>query len=221
MIVDSMTLQEVGEAILKAAVNNRTSILSLIHRKTKDYRRIIIKGLKDRYDFQPLSFTADDIDFFICPFSLGKKDFKKFGMLYCLFAHIYYKGTNWYCNIVENYTRVNMYCNHFFERYIERHLKDDSTVNVNSVRRYFKEADHLHYWFPIENPRHPNCIYSATKNGLCCGFKVSDNIIALMTYLNNDTLVLGKKRFAYDIAQRAFETVYMDANGEQHFGIDE
>ena len=61
MIVDTMSLQEVGETILKTSRKSFFKIFELIARKERNYRKIIIKGLKDRYDFQPLSFTNDGI----------------------------------------------------------------------------------------------------------------------------------------------------------------
>lgn len=219
MIVDSMTLQEVGEAILKTAKVNIPKIKGMIRRKDKDYRRIIFKGLKDRYDFKPLSFVADGIEFHICPYSLGKKDYKRYGLLHCVFAHIYYKGTNWYCTVSDSFSTIKMYCNHFFERYIERHLKDNSQVNVETVRRYLKETEYLHYIRFINNPKHPNCIYSSTKIGVCCGRVVSKNILAFMTYIDKETLSLGEKKESYNISQIALDTVYMDEKGEMQFGV--
>lgn len=219
MIVDTMTLQEVGEGILKASIKSKPTIKGMLNRKDRDYKRVIYKGLKDRYDFQPLSFTADGIEFHICPYSLGKKDYKKFGMMYCLFARVFYRGTNWYCNIADSFVGVNMYCNHFFERYIERHLKDDSKVGVDIVRRYFKNTAHLHYTCFIDNPKYPNCIYSATKIGICCGRRVSEKVRCFLTYIDKETLSMGDKKQSYDIGQKALDTVYMDERGELQFGI--
>ncbi len=219
MIVDTMSLQEVGETILKTAIKNIPRIKGMVRSKERTYKRIIYKGLKDMYDFQPLQFEADGINYHLCPYSIGKSDYKKYGMLYTLFAHFYYNGTNWYCTITNNFKSVSIYCNHFFERYIERHLKDDSSVNPEIVRKFFNETDHLHYNRLIENPKHPNCIYSSSRIGVCCGYRVSKNILAFMTYIDKDTLTLGDKKESYDIGLKALDSVYMNEKGELQFGI--
>lgn len=213
MIVDTMSLQEVGEAILKTAISNIPTIAKMIIRKERIYKRVIYSGLKERYDFQPLSFADNGIEFYICPYSKGKKDYKKYGLGFCLFAHVYYRGSNWYCLITWDYSSVQMYCDHFFERYIERHLKDDSLVNVDIVRRYFKETDYLTHNEFVEHPKYKNCIYTSTNIGVCCGEKVSKHILVYKTYIDLGTLTIGKKREAFDEGQKAFESVITNVWG--------
>lgn len=206
MIVDTMTLEEVGEAILKASNKSINRIERLLTWKDKDYKKIIIKGQKERFDFLPIPFENDGIKFYICPYSKGKKDYKKYGIMYGLFAHVFYHGTNWYCMITADYVNVIMFCNHFFERYIERFLKDDSVVNVEMARKFFKETDYLYINRPIENPKHPNCVYASMNIGIACGEIVSKHVTAYKTFLCKDTLTIGNKRKTYDEGQKAFET---------------
>lgn len=205
MIVDTMSLQEVGEAILKTAISNIPTIAKMIIRKERIYKRVIYSGLKERYDFQPLSFADNGIEFYICPYSKGKRDYKKYGMANGLFAHVYYRGTNWYCLINYDYSRVYMYCNHFFERFIERHLKDKSIVNVEVVRKYFKETDYLSTWRFVDNPKYENCIYASTNIGVCCGQMISKNVLAFKTYIDMETLTLGDKKNVFDVGQLVFD----------------
>jgi len=218
MIVDSMSLQEVGEAVLKAAHKSIPLIGEMLLRKDKDYRRIIIKGQKERYDFLPIPFNTDGIDFFLCPYSKGKRDYKKYGTLYCLFAHVFYKGTNWYCMITADWFRVIMFCNHFFERYIQRYLKDDSEVNAETVRKFFKETDYLYINSPIENPKHPNCVYASMNIGIACGEIVSKQVTVYKTFLCKDTLTLGDKKMVFDKGQEDFERIVMNKYGLREFG---
>lgn len=219
MIVDSMSLQEVGVAILKAAPKSTNRIRQIIANKEKDYRKVIIKGLKDRYDFKPITFTTDGIEFIVCPYSKGKNDYKRYGMAYCLFAHVFYRNRNWYCLITWNSQRVVMYCTHFFERYIERHLGDDSKVNVEIVRRYFKETDYLTHYSDIDNPKYENCIYGATNIGVCCGEKVSNNIIVYKTYIDMETVSKGDKRKALDKGQYVLDSLVTNELGIREFRI--
>lgn len=219
MIVDTMTLKEVGEAILKASQKSATKVERLLLRNDKRYRRVIIKGLKERYDFQPIPFTTDGIEFILCPFSKGKKDYKKYGIAYGLFAHVYYNGTNWYCMITWDFQKVLMYCNHFFERYIERHLQDDSTVSADIVRQYFKETDYLTNYCDIDNPNYMNCIYGATNIGVSCGEKVANNIFVYKTFIDLETITLGDKKTTFDMGQKVFESLVTNKLGIRDFGF--
>lgn len=214
-----MSLHEVGEAILKASQKSICRIVKMGANKDKDYRKVIIKGLKDRYDFQPISFTTDGIEFILCPYSKGKKDYKKYGMKYGLFAHVFYRGTNWYCLITWDFLSVMMYCNHFFERYIERHLHDDKKVNVDIVRRYYKEIDYLTYNYDIDNPQYENCIYGVNNIGVCCGEKISNNILVYKTFIDMETITIGDKRKAFNKGQKALESVVTNEVGIREFRI--
>ena len=207
MIVDTMTLKEVGETILKTVPKVIPTIFEMLERKDKNYRKIIIKGEKERYDFNPIHITTDGINFIMCPYSLGKKHYKKNGILCYLIAHVYYNNTNWYCTINYDLQSVQMYCNHFFMRYIERHVKDGSMVNVEIVRKYFKEINYLTTIYEIENYKHEDCIYAATNIGLCCGRLVSNQVYIYLTYIDRETLTIGDKRKAFDDGQKLLETV--------------
>ncbi len=213
MIVDTMTLQEVGEAILKASRKAIPTIERMLTRKENDYKKVIYKGVKDRYDFIPLTFKTDGIEFILCPYSKGKKDFKKYGMMYCLFAHVYYERTNWYCMVTSSFQTVQMYSNHFFERFVERHLKDDTKVSVDLVRKYFKETNYLTSSRFIDNPKYENCMYGATCIGVCCGHKVSDHVLAFRTYIDIETLTKGDKKVVFDEGQKDFEAVFTNEVG--------
>ena len=217
MIVDTMTLQEVGETILKTAIRNIPTIGKLIMRKDKVYKRIIYKGQKERYDFLPMTFEADGIEFHICPYSKGKSDYKKYGIANGLFAHIFYRRTNWYCLITYDYQSVVMYSNHFFERYIERHLKDSTQVNAETVRRYFKETDYLTMCQVIDNPKYKNCIYGSTNIGVCCGEIVSSNVKVFKTFIDMETLTQGDKKETFDSGQTFFANLITNKLGIREF----
>lgn len=187
--------------------------------KEKYYRKVIIKGLKERYDFQPIPITTDGIEFILCPYSKGKKDYKKYGMAYGLFAHVFYRGTNWYCMISWNYQTVMMYCYHFFERYIERHLGEEREVDVDIVRRYFKETDYLTHYSDINNPKYVNCIYGATNIGVCCGEKVSNNILVFKTYIDMETITKGEKKETLEMGQKVLGSLVTNEIGIREFRI--
>lgn len=116
MIVDTMTMKEVGEAIIKAVQVNLMKIASPMLRKDKLYRRAILKGGNKRIDFKPIRTEAEGITFYLCPFSLSKRDYKMHSLTYGLFAHFFYKGTNWYALLCDDNRTVNLYNQHFFKR---------------------------------------------------------------------------------------------------------
>ena len=218
MIVDTMTMKEVGEAILKAVQRNLMKIASPMLRKDKLYRRIILKGGERRYDFKPLRSYADGITFYVCPFSLCKRDYKKYSLAFGLFAHFFYKGTNWYALLCDDNRTVNLYNQHFFKRYIERHLKDGSKVSIDTVRQYFKETDYLTNCKIKENPRHKNSVYGATNIGVCCGYHCgSTKITVWLTYIDKDTLSRGDKKEVFDDSADSLIPIGMDALGQRVF----
>ena len=211
MIVDTMTIEELGDAVIKTVQANIFGITNVLFSKDKLYKRIIIKGGEKRYDFKPLRSEADGITFYVCPYSNGKRDYKKYGLSFALFAHFFYKGTNWYALLCDNNTKVNLYQQHFFERYIERHLKDGSNVTIDTVRHYFKETDYLTNCRVTKNPKHPNCIYGATNIGVCCGYHCGRRITVWLTYIDKGTLTRGFKKDVFNESADMFTPIGTDA----------
>ncbi len=221
MIVDTMSFIELEEHLL----NRKKIIMPLLERmmkaKDKDYRRIVYKSQKDRIDFKPLYLKNDEIEFYVCVYSLGKNDYRKFGPNFTLFAHFFYKKTNWYAHFVDKLSTINFYSQHFFKRYIERHLKDDSEVTSEIVRRYFKEIDNMTYICSIENLKYENCMYGGTHIGVSCGESIKKmcgeeiigQVVVFKTYIDNETLTRGEKDRTYKVSQEAFQHVVMGELG--------
>ena len=221
MIVETMSMEEVCNAILKVAQTKLVSIESVVFSMEKVYRRVVFKGGDKRYDFKPLRKVVDGITFYVCPYSKSKKDYKKYGIMYGLFAHFFYQGTNWYAMICGNGGSVTLYKQHFFERYIERHLKDGSKVSIDTVRHYFKETDYLTSCRMIENPKHPNCVYGATNIGVCCGYHLGSRKMAVWcTYVDKETLDRGDKKDLFDKSAARFASIGMDEQGNRIFEGD-
>lgn len=217
MIVDTMNMEEIGKAIMKVVKYKMICLASVTCPMDKVYKRIVLKGDK-RYDFKPLKKVVDGITFYVCPYSRSKKDYKKYGIMYGLFAHFFYQGTNWYAMLCGNGDSVTFYKQHFFERYIERHLKDGSKISIDTVRHYFKETDYLTSCKMIENPKYPNCVYGATNIGVCCGYHCdSGKIIVWLTYIDKETLSRGDKKDLFDESADRFTPIGIDAQGNRIF----
>ena len=220
MIVDTMTIEEVGNAVMKAAKKSITKTTNVINAHHKTFMRIVRKSNKERIDFKPLSFVTDGITFYVCVYSNNKRDTKKYGFSFGVFAHIYYRSTNWYCMIINDYCGVQMYQQHFFERYIERHLKDGSSVSIDTVRKYFKETNYIGLRKFRDNPNHKDCIYSATNIGVCCGYHRGHNISIWLTYIDKETLTLGDKKEVFDKGADRLIQVGLDAFGKRIYKDD-
>jgi hypothetical protein len=219
MIVDTMSIEEVSDAVLKAAIMSQQKIYNLLDAKRKTYKKIIWRGNKNKFYFTPISFRTDSITFYLCPYSNGKNEFRQYGISYGLFAKFFYHRTNWYTLVLDQFTGVALYQQHFFERYVERHLKEEIPVSIDVVRRFFKETDYLTCSKVYENPLHPNCIYGATKIGVCCGYR-SDNSEVWCTYIDEDTLANGDKRKIFDESQYMFVEPEINDGGRGGFKID-
>lgn len=218
MIVDTMSMKDVGEAVLKTVQCNLMKIAIPMLKMNKKYRRIILKGGDKRIDFMPIRTEADGITFYLCPYSLGKRDTKKYSLVFGLFAHFFYRGTNWYALLCDDNRTVNLYNQHFFKRYIMRHLKDGRKVSIDTVRHYFKETDYLTNCQIKQNPRHKNCIYGATNIGVCCGYYCgSKRITVWKTYIDQETLSKGDKKEVFDDSADKLIPIGMDGFGQRIF----
>lgn len=214
MIVDTMSMEEVGNALMKTVRANIENITRVVYSMDKVYRRVILKGGNKRYDFKPLIKEVDGIEFHVCPYSRSKRHYKRYGIMYGLFAHFFYKGTNWYAMLCGCGDAVALYSQHFFKRYIERHLKDGSSVSIDTVRHYFKETDYLTNCKVIENPKYPNCIYGATNIGVCCGYHVNGRVINVWnTYIDRETLTGGEKKSIFE----EYSDRFMLINREEYY----
>lgn len=192
MILENMNIQEVGRSLLKTAQQNYLRFGLILSHNEKKYRRIAIKKGQERIDFKPINVQVENITFHICPYSLNKQDSKKYGFNFCLLASFKYRKKDMFCMISDYGTKIQMYTIHFFERYIERHLKDDSVVNINLVRKYFKETEYVCHIESVEKEGYENSVYGGTNIGACCGYKVCDNVYVQNIYRRGNTKERGQ-----------------------------
>ena len=215
--MDKLNIQEVGRSLLKTAQQNYLRFGLILSHNEKKYRRIAIKKGQERIDFKPINVQVENITFHICPYSLNKQDYKKYGSNFCLLASFKYRKKDMFCMISDYGTNIQMYTKHFFERYIERHLKDDSEVNINLVRKYFKETEYVCHIESVDREGYDNSIFGGTNIGTCCGYKVCDNVYVFNTYIDVETLKKGDKRRVYDESQPLIQPIGMDAIGNRIF----
>ena len=66
MIVDTMNIEEVGNAVINAARKSVPKVVHVMTEHHKAYMRIVRNSNKERIDFKPLSFVTEGITFYVC-----------------------------------------------------------------------------------------------------------------------------------------------------------
>lgn len=213
MIVDTMTFKEVGDSLLKEYKEyHMDRIFRLLEHKRKNYRRVILANGEKRIKFNPFSYTYQTTEMFILPFSEGKKDFKKYDISYYVFARFFYRGQYWYAKFNCTTDIVDIYSQHFFLRYIERHLKSDNMVGIDVVSKFMYDTEAVCLVKGIDSDKYENCIYGSTSIGMCFG-QGFGNINVWKTYIDKETIEYGIKKKTFDIGTEMLKPVGLDKFG--------
>ena len=209
MILDNMTLEEVGKSLLRTTRDNEKRFIRLVTHRIKRYRRVVIRR-NSRTNFKLIKCTIENVDFYICPYSYGKKEMKKNAVWFCLLASFKYQNRRLFCSIDESSTHVALYTTHFLERYIERHLKDDSQPGIETLRRFENERNHIVCAMDVKDPIYDNRIIAGTRFGIGCGYKVADNVFMYKTYIDKETIRAGEKFRVLETSESLLAPVGVD-----------
>lgn len=208
MIVDKMNFNEVGEELLRFYDKNIERVITLLMHKNREYRRIILSKGEKRIDFKPISYENIN-QVYILPFSLGKKDFKKYGLSFYFIVKFYYQKKYWYAKIDCRHRKVEIYAYHFFQRYIERHLDGVGNVGIDIVRKYMIETVAL-TCIDKKEEIYEKSVYGTTSIGMCCG-RYYDNINVWLTYIDKKTIKkVLKKKHMMEILIYSFQLDWMN-----------
>lgn len=217
MIVDTMTLKEVGNSLLKEYREYHVKrIIGLLVHKHKAYRRTILANGEKRINFKPFSYTYQSTEIFIMPFSIGKKDFKKYSLSYYAVARFFYKGEYWYAKFNFSTNFIELYKQHFFQRYIERHLKSDDKVGIDIVCQFMIDTEAVAFIRYVKNEKHKNCIYGSTSIGMCLG-ECFGGINVWKTYIDKETIEYGIKKEIFDAGSEIIKPIGIDEFGYKKF----
>lgn len=201
MIVDTMNYSEVGAYLLSFAKSNLQRVGALLKYNENKYKRAMLINGEKRVDFKPIKFESDEIEVFIFPYSLGKRDYKKYGMCYYYVLRFFFRGQFWWAKVSNSYDCVEIYQYHFFERYIERHLHTDDMVSASIVKDYFVKTNCVTATHRIDSDKYDNCCYGTTPIGMCLGsiYKCKGGDIKVWkTYINSNTIECGRKKEVLD-----------------------
>lgn len=201
MIVDTMNYSEVGAYLISFAKSNKGRISALLQHNNNKYKRKMLTSGERRVDFKSIKFKDDGMEVYIFPFSLGKRDYRKYGMCFYHVLRFFYQGQFWWAKLSHTYDYVEIYQYHFFERYIERHLHTDDRVCEDTVRDYFIQTDAVTMTKDIDSDKYSNCVYGTTPIGMCFGstYKCKGGEMCVWkTYIDSRTIECGKKKEVLD-----------------------
>lgn len=211
MILDNMTMEEVGKSLLRTTRENRERFYRLVDYRQNKYRRIVIKRKDRKLDFPPIHCEAERIDYYITPYYYDKRK----GMFCNIIASFKYQRHQYYCVFCQNDTIACIITTHFLERFAERHLKDDTSVSIFTLRLYLKA---IHFtWNPeiVEHPYYDNRIVAGTHIGVCCGYRISDKIYVLKTFIDQETINNGDKKRVLDESTGILSKIERDCHGRE------
>ncbi len=80
-----------------------------------------------------------------------------------------------------------IFISHFFERYRERFLKDESTGIKDTVFSYFK-ANQGGAFTPVPSEKYKDSYYCAVNDGVALGTKINDKILLVKTFITYEML---------------------------------
>ena len=204
IILDSMDLAEVGQIVLERSVDKMTDAMCAMLRKQKDYERAMRRRGEVKTYFKPIVYKDVDITFNFVPYCNGKKDLAKYGLLFLIIGQFRHSGDNYYfmsmldCYKNGKIPQVAIYTTHMLQRYVERHLKDDSPVNFDTFFKFVRETDGLSIGFEDENYKVENSCQWATSIGVTCGEVLHPCVLLHKTFINEDTIMKGKKKTTID-----------------------
>lgn len=212
MIVSSMTVQEIREELLQDVENIRGSI----KKHKRDFEKSALK-------VSPYPFTKSyecrsklKKNLFIVTFTAKKRgDFKKpaYGI-----SGIYTRPEgNYAAALTMQLNMISIYPPHFFKRYRERIVKDQTISNEDLIRLYFKndwgfmgafvskEMEAVFYCYEDDFKEEAISFVSASSQGYCFGEK-QGQVNIIKTIISDEMLFENQKSLFADLKRRLEES---------------
>jgi hypothetical protein len=217
MIVPSMTVQEIHKEVFKDIKNLR----SKLDECRKDFKKAVLN--RSRYPFTK-SYdckTREKKNLFIVDFTaLKRSNWKK--PLLSIYG-IYSRPEGKYAfSVTVDMNIVSIYPPHFFKRYRERIVKDESISDEVMIRQYFKNDwgfmgavvnenfESVYHCFEDDDKNDKVSFVAATSQGYCFGDK-QGNVNIIKTIISEDML-FDNQNFLFNELQKAFK----EANKEKY-----
>ena len=218
MIVPSMTVQDIHKEVFEDIKNLR----SKLDECRKDFKKVVLKScrypLTKFYDCK----TKEKKNLFIVTFTAIKRsDWKK--PILSIYG-IYPRPEGKYAVAMTlNMNIISIYPPHFFKRYRERIVKDESISNEDIIRQYFKndwgytgavvneDFESVYHCFENDNKNDKISFVAATSQGYCFGEK-QGNVNIIKTIISENMLFENQKFIFYEL-KNAFKEATKEKYG--------
>lgn len=212
IILDSMDLAEAGDVVLERSVELIKKLAPKLLHMEKDWYRIMLHRGNVKTFFKSIRIDSNDITFHILPNCKGKADMKKFGVCYMIVSEFKLQGQRFYTLTTGKLDQISVYTTHFIERYVERHLDDDSPIDVRTFIKYLKETDGVTIGF---GEGEDNKLQWTTPIGNSCGCMLNERVMLHKTFIDKSTLLYGKKKDANDRGNKLAQHFTMNRLGQR------
>lgn len=199
MIVPSMTVQEIHKEVFEDLQN----LKSKLDQCRNDFKKTVLNGsrypLTKSYDCK----TREKRNLFIVDFTAIKRSAWKKPNLTIYGIYSRFEGKYAVAPSIDM-KMISIYPPHFFKRYRERILKDESTSSENIIRQYFKndwgftgavvneDYESVYHNFENDNKNEKIGFVAATSQGYCFGER-QGNVNIVKTILSEDMLFENQK----------------------------
>jgi len=218
MIVPSMTVQDIHKEVFEDIKNLRSKLD--VYRK--DFKKTVLNGSRYPLTMSYDSTTREKKNLFIVAFTAIKRsDWKK--PILSIYG-IYSRQEGKYAvALTVDMNIISIYSPHFFKRYRERIVKDESISNENIIRQYFKndwgfmgavvneDFESIYHCFENDNKNDKVSFVAATSQGYCFGEK-QGNVNIIKTIISEDMLFENQK-IIFNELKNAFKAANKERYG--------
>lgn len=195
MIVETMNYED----IIKTIEND---VEKELHRRIfgistdKKYRKFILKNnITGEYKFKPVKLVTKDKNvYFIRPWTKGKSDFRKYGLLYTFYMIYHLKDGYHACMICNSNMLIRrkessfaFFTPHVFKRYCER-FKKTNDITVDMIHRFIDDNSTITSQPFIKKKYKEIGRYGYSHNGVFIGSRINDRAIEFRTFITKDML---------------------------------
>lgn len=210
MIVPSMSLREIHNE-LKSDYRNVVTKKDLFF---KEFRRMVLKASNFPFTKTREYTTPIKKNLFIITFSAPSRGYENKPEFSAYVIYNTAKG-KYLASLIFQHDIITIYAPHFFKRYRERILKDNSISNDEIIRDYIKkdrgftagfitkEAEACFKSFEEQHQDEAVNFAAATLDGYCFGFKEGNNIM-VKTIISSE-MVKDDQRELFAFMKKQFD----------------
>ncbi len=203
MIVPAMTIQEIHKEVFE----DRKNLRNKLDAYRKDFSKTVLRSshypLTKSYSYK----TREKNNLFNIGFTALKRSDWKNPILniYCIYSR---PEGKYAVALAMDMEIITIYPPHFFKRYRERIVKDESISNGDIIREYFKndwgftgavvneDFESVYHCFENEDKNDKISFVAATTQGYCFG-EMQGNVNIIKTILSEDMLFDNQKSIFY------------------------